>query len=909
MRSRCLLTALAACLLLLPAPAFAGGYSVTACFGWENGSWSEWEPSPFATAYTACPGGVVDVRRPWVGEGMIARNVVGPHGHAPLDAAAALRFDAPAGTTITGLDADLRMTANPGWDAGLHDATNERWLWCGPPCLSSFERWMHEELRGFATRRLQALVRCVAPRCRRDGRHGFVAMRNVRVYLDDPSAPRVDGVRGGLAADGWVRGAHDVAFDAADNSGIRLWRIELDGRAVHEDVHACDFTRPVPCSNGAVGASFDTRAWPDGEHVLRLAAQDAGGNWATVDRAVRVDNTPPVQPAAVLEGGEGWSPSRERTLALPLPGGQAAPLVRARVKACRVGAPCSESAPELRGGGGAPAGVPVVAFDGPGEYAVRVALEDAAGNVGPSSEPVTMRFDDTRPGAPDVSAADAWHSGGALPIAASGERPVSGIRGYRVRIGGREAVVATSVPLDELPEGGTPVEVSAVSGAGLEGTAVRTTLKLDRSLPVAAAEGAPDGWSREPVRLSLSGRDQPELSGVRSLAWRLDGGEEAGAEGDAASVEIAEDGRHTVTYRAIDGAGNASAEQAVAVKVDRTPPETVAFEAPDPADPRRVRVVVADRTSGVASGRIELRPAAGEWRSTETAFEGHRLVTQIDDARLAAGPYELRALVSDVAGNEAVGSSRVDGAPAALTLPLRRVTTLAVARVGRLLRARLSAGGEPLAGREVTLAQRLRGRGRWHSVCARRTVVVAAQAAATPVAGSRPAALAAAAARAREARSSDPPAAATGCTLRTDGAGRLVVRLPRGPSRTLQLEFAGDALLLPARGTTIVRTPARARLAAYPRTVHAGSTVRFSGRLLGGRVPRAGKLVELQARVGASWRTFATVRSDRRGRVRHVRRFAPASAGRTYLIRLRVRRESAYPFETGTSRAVAVRVV
>ena len=91
--------------------------------------------------------------------------------------------------------------------------------------------------------------------------------------------------------------------------------------------------------------------------------------------------------------------------------------------------------------------------------------------------------------------------------------------------------------------------------------------------------------------------------------------------------------------------------------------------------------------------------------------------------------------------------------------------------------------------------------------------------------------------------------------------------------------------------------------------MRAGGAVRFSGRLLGGHVPRAGKLVELQARVGAGWRTFATVRSDRRGRVRHTRRFAPTSAGRTYRIRLRVRREQSYPFETATSRVVAVRVL
>jgi hypothetical protein len=91
--------------------------------------------------------------------------------------------------------------------------------------------------------------------------------------------------------------------------------------------------------------------------------------------------------------------------------------------------------------------------------------------------------------------------------------------------------------------------------------------------------------------------------------------------------------------------------------------------------------------------------------------------------------------------------------------------------------------------------------------------------------------------------------------------------------------------------------------------VRRGGVVQLTGRLLGGHVPRAGKLVEVQALVGAGWRTFATVRSDRRGRIRHVHRFSIVSGGRTYWLRLRVRRESSYPFETGTSRAVAVRVM
>jgi hypothetical protein len=188
-----------------------------------------------------------------------------------------------------------------------------------------------------------------------------------------------------------------------------------------------------------------------------------------------------------------------------------------------------------------------------------------------------------------------------------------------------------------------------------------------------------------------------------------------------------------------------------------------------------------------------------------------------------------------------------------------------VRRSGRNLRAQLTAGGRHLAGRELSLTQRLRGRAKWRTICA-------------------------------------------ACTLRTDRRGRVEVRLPARPSRTVRVSFAGDALLLPARGSASVRTPARARVRAKPRTVPAGGAVRFAGRLRGGHVPRAGKLVELQARVGAGWRTFATMRSDRHGRFHHVHRFTSVSGGRTYWFRLRIPREAAYPFERATTSPLTVRV-
>ena len=594
----------------------------------------------------------------------MVRNVVGP-GHAPRGATAAMRFDAPPGTTITGLDVDARMTSNPGWHAGIHDATNARWLWCGARCWSSFDHWMHEELRGLATRRVQALVRCAAralparraPRARGDPQRARVPRRPVA-----PAARRRCGARwsrrpvGGCAAPATPRSTRPTTAASASRGS------RSTGASCTTHARACDFTRRVPCSGATVGARLDTRAWSDGVHVLRFAARTraATGRRSTASCGSTTRRRPSRRRCsrAVRDGarrGRGGCCCRCRA-------------GRRRRSCARVcgsagwARAARTSAPALRPSGRrAVAAVPVAAFDGPGEYAVRVALEDAAGNVGAYAPPLTLRFDDTRPGAPDLSAADAWRNGGALPLAlgATGARPVSGIRGYRVLIGGRVAVVATSFPLDELPEGGTPVEVSAVSGAGLEGTAVRTLLRLDRTRPVGVCRGR----ARTAGRASrcgsrCAGATRPDC---RACARSRGGSTAAPRSPPTATPPRSSSPRTAATrssYRAIDGAGNV-------VRAARCGGQG----RPDAAGDGRVRGARPGRPA--ARARRRRRPHVGRRRAggsscAAPAVRGARWTRSsratgssrvLDDAALPAGPYELRAVVRDVAGNETVGSA------------------------------------------------------------------------------------------------------------------------------------------------------------------------------------------------------------------------------------------------------------
>ena len=95
----------------------------------------------------------------------------------------------------------------------------------------------------------------------------------------------------------------------------------------------------------------------------------------------------------------------------------------------------------------------------------------------------------------------------------------------------------------------------------------------------------------------------------------------------------------------------------------------------------------------------------------------------------------------------------------------------------------------------------------------------------------------------------------------------------------------------------------------YKRQVVNGEEVTFRGRLRGRPLPTSGKLIEVQARARGRWLTFATTRADARtGRWSRPYRFSATRGSVSYRFRVRIPKESGYPYETGTSRSVRVKV-
>ncbi|HWH44575.1 MAG TPA: carboxypeptidase-like regulatory domain-containing protein [Thermoleophilaceae bacterium] len=145
--------------------------------------------------------------------------------------------------------------------------------------------------------------------------------------------------------------------------------------------------------------------------------------------------------------------------------------------------------------------------------------------------------------------------------------------------------------------------------------------------------------------------------------------------------------------------------------------------------------------------------------------------------------------------------------------------------------------------------------------------------------------------------------------VRTDPDGRFRYMLPAGPSRVVRIGYharLGDSQFADVTEITVL-VAAGVSLRTSPRKLRNGSVGTLRGRVAG-PLPVRGVLVDLQARVGRQWRTFAVVRTTGAGRYRHRHRFRQTFRTTRFRFRARVRRDSDYPYLAGTSRIASLLV-
>jgi hypothetical protein len=138
-----------------------------------------------------------------------------------------------------------------------------------------------------------------------------------------------------------------------------------------------------------------TENTPQGPNQLAVDVVDGAGNPGHAVQTVYVDNEPPQRVALSVDGGEAWRTTNGFRLRWVSPPQAFAPIVRAHYRLCSTTG-CVDrvaDAPNIDEIG------PLL-FSQPGDYTVRVWLEDEAGNNSydlTASDPIHLRFDPEAP--------------------------------------------------------------------------------------------------------------------------------------------------------------------------------------------------------------------------------------------------------------------------------------------------------------------------------------------------------------------------------------------------------------------------------------------------------------------------------------------------------------------------------
>jgi hypothetical protein len=142
----------------------------------------------------------------------------------------------------------------------------------------------------------------------------------------------------------------------------------------------------------------------------------------------------------------------------------------------------------------------------------------------------------------------------------------------------------------------------------------------------------------------------------------------------------------------------------------------------------------------------------------------------------------------------------------------------------------------------------------------------------------------------------------------TTGAdGRFSIMIPRGSSREIYAIHRTPAGAVVGRAN--LRVIPRVTIKPSRRTLRNGQILTLTGRLSGGPIPSRGVLVRAEAWRGTRWQTFGETRAKgSKGSFRVRYRFVGTSGSQRYTLRFHVVAQAAYPYLSGVSKRIHVRV-
>jgi hypothetical protein len=582
----------------------------------------------------------------------------------------------------------------------------------------------------------------------------------------------------------------------------------------------------------------------------------------------------------------------------------------------------------------------------PGQYSVEVWAR--GGYLAGPHASAMLRFDDTRPGPARPLHPESWIRAGTETVLRiehpPAPLPISGIRGYAVIVdhgsggapcAGPDSCTEAETDLDAgidgdlislgvLPEGINVARVVAVSGSGMRSRSVESVdLRVDGTEPTVSLTGVPVGWSRGPAQITATASDaqsgmSPSGPAGPFTAIAVDAGAPTIAAGAVVTATVRGDGLHRVRFYGRDGAGNTGGDEAAGgpagsadIRIDETPPIVSFAAGQDWSEPERIEASVDDSLSGPDSGHgsIAVRGAGSAARFTPipTKVSAGRLIALWDSDAYPAGSYEFRATGYDTAGNPTSTSRRADGTRMVLSNPLKRPTLIEFGFGGKeMVWHRCKRGAHGVRCRREVIASFER-RPSARSIPFGRGVPVAGRllsSSGAPLPG-QPVTLV-------ESFAAGAKAAVRRTVVQTAPDGTFLAHLSPGPSRGVEVSFAGTKQLTQSSGRTIqLAVRAAVRLHASTRTAAiGGAPVVFRGQIAHpeATIPAEGRPVQLQFRVGDTpWSEFRTVQTDAHGRFRYPYSFSDDdSRGVRFQFRAYAPAQPGWPYAPGTSPAVFV---
>jgi PKD repeat protein len=223
------------------------------------------------------------------------------------------------------------------------------------------------------------------------------------------------------------------------------------------------------------------------------------------------------------------------------------------------------------------------------------------------------------------------------------------------------------------------VESSFPTVGTLSFALVTVTDTADGIPPVTTASVSPPpntaGWHRSAASVALTATDESGGSGVAEIHFALSGAESGSqvVPGAEATVLISAEGTTTLTYFAVDRAGNQEAPKTVTVRIDGTRPVIAGLPAAGctlwPPNHRLVTVAAVtagDPGSGLAPGSLVVTAVSSEPENglgdgdtaPDVVIAGGTVQLRAERAGTGSGRvYTLTATATDVAGNLATATA------------------------------------------------------------------------------------------------------------------------------------------------------------------------------------------------------------------------------------------------------------